>query len=184
MLYEVITDPDLVRTLIDKSGETIDWLSEKGVGFTDVVHHLPGQTPEVFHITDKDLNAGKAVIKVLAEYCRSSGVKLLTGCTGKKLILDSCRAVFGIIAESKQDGEIRIEASKVIICTGGFAGNADMISRFYPDFNPDKVAAGGGMRHTGDGVRMALEAGAGIEGNFAMEMAAPKIRGFEPLNLV
>lgn len=39
------------------------------------------------------------------------------------------------------------------------------------------------MRHNGDGVRMALEAGADIEGNFAMEIAAPKIQGYGPLNL-
>ena len=40
------------------------------------------------------------------------------------------------------------------------------------------------MRHTGDGVTMALEAGADIEGNFAMEIAAPKIQGYAPLNLL
>ena len=39
------------------------------------------------------------------------------------------------------------------------------------------------MRHPGDGIRMALEAGAEVEGNFTMEAAAPKIKGYDALNL-
>ncbi len=177
-------DPDLVRSLIDKSGDTIAWLTGKGVEFSDVVHHLPGQTPEVFHITDKDLNAGKAVIKALEDFCAGRGVKILTGCTAKSLHTDASGTVCGLTAVSASEGEIRVAASKVIICTGGFAGNNEMISRYYPGFDPETVTPGHGMRHTGDGVNMALEAGAAIEGNFAMEMAAPKIKGFEPLNLL
>ena len=70
------------------------------------------------------------------------------------------------------------------VCTGGFSGNQEMIRKYYPNFKPEYVARGGGMRHPGDGVRMALEAGADIEGNFAMEIAAPKIQGYGALNLI
>ena len=72
----------------------------------------------------------------------------------------------------------------MIVCTGGFSGNQEMIRKYYPNFKPEQVAKGGGMRHPGDGVRMALEAGADIEGNFAMEIAAPKIQGYGALNLI
>ena len=39
------------------------------------------------------------------------------------------------------------------------------------------------MRHPGDGIRMALEAGAEVEGNFTMEAERPKIKGYDALNL-
>ncbi|MDR1573760.1 MAG: FAD-binding protein [Clostridiales Family XIII bacterium] len=43
-------DGRIVRRLIDKSGDTISWPEKMGVRFTDAVHHLPNQSPEVFHI--------------------------------------------------------------------------------------------------------------------------------------
>ncbi|MDC7124347.1 MAG: FAD-dependent oxidoreductase [Spirochaetales bacterium] len=177
-------DPDLVRTLIEKSGDTIDWLHDMGVDFTDVVHHLPGQNPEVFHITEKDLNVGKTVIKILHDYCKDKNVEIQTGCTGSSLILSPDGIVAGVLAKNRDGEDVQVEASRVILCTGGFAGNQDMISKFYPKYKPDEVTPGPGMRHNGEGLKMAVEAGAAIEGNFAMEMAAPKIRGYAPLNLL
>jgi fumarate reductase flavoprotein subunit len=177
-------DARIIRALIDESGDTIGWLEQKGVHFTDVVHHIPNQTPEVFHITDASENVGKAVIRALKAYCDQRGATVLTGVRGRKLQIDKDGAVGGLFCEGKDGGQILVQADKVIICTGGFAGNPDLVSKFYPDFHPDAVAVGGGMRHRGDGITMALEARADIEGNFAMEIAAPKIKGHEPLNLL
>ncbi len=177
-------DGRLVRTLIDKSGDTISWLEEKGVKFSDVIHHIPNQTPEVYHITDPSLNAGKAVIDALKSCCEKFGVKILTGTRGKKLLLDGNGAVSGVVCESKDGETFKVEAEKVIICSGGFAGNAELISKFYPKFDSSVVTQRAGMQHKGDGLNMALEAGADIEGNFAMEIAAPAIKGHESLELL
>ncbi len=177
-------DGRLIRILIDRSGDTVDWLMDKGVPFCDVVHHVPNQAPEVFHITAPQENAGKAVIRCLKQFCQDRGVRLMTGLAGQRLEKDAGGAVCGAVCRDKQGREVEITAKKVIVCTGGFAGNPEMVRRYYPSFRPDQVPAGGGMRHTGDGVRMALEAGADIEGNFAMEIAAPKIQGYDALNLL
>ncbi|MBP1736172.1 MAG: Succinate dehydrogenase/fumarate reductase, flavoprotein subunit [Oscillospiraceae bacterium] len=178
-------DGRLIRALIDKSGDTISWLAGKGVDFTDVVHHIPNQTPEVFHITDAAENVGMAVIKALRAYCAEKGVTILTGTRGKKLLLDEHGAVRGVLCEDKQGGSVTVTAEKAIVCTGGFAGNPELVAKFYPTYNPAVVSVGGGMRHQGDGVLMATEAGADIEGNFAMEMAAPKLKGnYAGLNLL
>lgn len=177
-------DGRLVRRLLDKSGDTISWLMDKGVDFCDVVHHTPNQAPEVFHITSAEENAGSVVIRCLKKFCLEHGVTLLTHTRGKQLTQDDHGAVTGAICEKKDGTEVHISAERVIICTGGFSGNQKMIRKYYPGFKPEYVAKGGGMRHPGDGVRMALEAGADIEGNFAMEIAAPKIQGYAALNLI
>ena len=178
------TDARVIRALIDLSGNTIGWLEDKGVRFTDVVHHLPNQTPEVFHITETSENAGKAVINALKAFCQWHGVTIMTGIRGKKLILDQNGAVTGIQCDSKNGEGSLVKAEKVILCTGGFAGNPELISKFYPDFKPGTAEAGVGMHHGGDGVIMAVEAGADIEGNFAMEISAPRIKGYAPLSLI
>ena len=72
-------DGRIIRTLIDKSGDTISWLMEKGVAFTDVVHHIPNQMPEVFHITKTEENVGRVVIRCLQKYCEENGAIILPG---------------------------------------------------------------------------------------------------------
>lgn len=171
-------DARIVRALIDKSGDTISWLMEKGVEFVDVVHHTPNQTPEVFHITKTEENAGRAVINALKARALELGVNILTRTRAKELIIAPDGSICGVNCEDCQVG-----AGKVIICSGGFAGNSELVSKFFPKY-ADKITHGAGMAHKGDGLLMAVEAGADIEGNFAMEMAAPKVKGHAPLNLL
>ena len=177
-------DGRIIRRLIDKSGDTISWLMDKGVEFCDVVHHTPNQAPEVFHITSPQENAGSVVIRCLKKFCLEHGVTILTSTRGRKLLQSPEGRVMGAVLTQKDGTEREVYAKRVIVATGGFSGNREMVQRYYPSFRWDQVPAGGGMRHPGDGVRMALEAGADIEGNFAMEIAAPKIKGYAPLNLV
>lgn len=177
-------DGSIIRALLDKSGNTISWLMDKGVPFVDVVHHIPNQTPEVFHICDEHENAGHAVMTALEKFARENGAQIFVKTAAKELLTDADGTVCGARCETKDGEELRIEAQKVIIGTGGFAGNREMIASYYPDFDFDAVPMGGGMRHQGDGIRMALAAGADIDGHFTMEIAAPKIQGYAPLNLL
>lgn len=75
----------MIRRLLDKSGDTISWLMDKGVAFCDVVHHTPNQAPEVFHITSAEENAGSVVVRCLKQFCLEHGVTLLTKTKGKSL---------------------------------------------------------------------------------------------------
>ena len=176
-------DGRIIRTLINRSGDTISWLMEKGVEFCDVVHHIPNQMPEVFHITATAENVGRTVIRCLKKYCDENGAVIVTGMRGDHLLTDEDGEIRGAVCVDSAGQEVYVYAEKTIVCTGGFSGNKEMIKKYYPNFKPEEVAEGGGMRHNGDGVRMALEVGADIEGNFAMEIAAPKIQGYGPLNL-
>ncbi|MCR4842985.1 MAG: FAD-dependent oxidoreductase, partial [Eubacterium sp.] len=176
-------DGRIIRALIEKSGETIEWLMDKGVEFVDVVHHIPNQTPEVYHVTAPEVNAGRHIIATLKKECEGRGVEIYTGARGKSLVMDDEGNVAGGIIEMKDGSEMKVSAKKVIICTGGFAGNEEMIEKYYPNYDSSKVPAGPGMRGMGDGIRMAMEAGADIDGNFTMEIAAPKVPGFNTLTL-
>jgi fumarate reductase flavoprotein subunit len=175
-------DGRIIRALIEKSGDTIDWLTEKGVGFVDVVHHIPNQSPEVFHICSEQENAGSVVMKALKKYCLEKGVTILTKTRGQMLIKEDDGRICGAYGV-KEDDEIMVEAQKIIIGTGGFSGNRELIEKYYPNFKFDEVPAGGGLRYPGDGLQMALNVGADVDGHWTMEIAAPKIKGHAPLNL-
>lgn len=87
-------DGRIIRTLIDKSGDTVDWLMDKGVEFCDVVHHIPNQTPEVFHITEAEENVGHCVIRNLKRICEEKGVRILTNAKGKTLLQNADGSVW------------------------------------------------------------------------------------------
>lgn len=176
-------DAKLTRTIIDRTGDTIEWLEGQGVEFARVMHHLPNQTPEVFHITDGVKRTGRAVIDALTQSCERLGVATLTAVRAKRLVFDVNGEVCAVTAEGG-DGELTVEGRAFIIATGGFVGSAELIARFYPDYKPENHMQLVGIRHQGDGIKMAMEAGADIEGHFAMEMAAPKIPGHAPLGLL
>jgi fumarate reductase flavoprotein subunit len=42
-------NPRIIRTFINKSGDTIRWLEEKGVKFDSVPHLYPNQVPRTWH---------------------------------------------------------------------------------------------------------------------------------------
>ncbi len=176
-------DGRIIRALIEKSGDTIKWLMDMGVEFYDVVHHIPNQNPEVFHITSPKENAGRVVMRTLERVCRERGVDIRTATPAKSLITDG-KKVTGAVLSPKDGEDIEVTAGKVIICSGGFAGNEEMIKEYLPEYDPERIAHNVGMLSKGDGLRMAKEAGADIEGNFTMEMASPKITGHAPLNLL
>ena len=82
--------------------------------------------------------------------------------------------VNGVIAVA--DGqEEEIHAANVIIATGGYAGNTEMLQRYYP-FYSDKLYAIG-LPHDGDGIRMALDIGAADEGLGNLHLRGPYFHG-------
>ena len=57
----------LVRALIDKSSDTIDWLEKKGIHFTSMVGQYPNHVPNTYHIAETSGTTGALIIKTLSE---------------------------------------------------------------------------------------------------------------------
>lgn len=168
-------DPRLNRVLLDRSGETIAWLRDMGVNFTNVIAHYPGQNPPVYHIVSGPGNTGGAVMRRLVENFKKLGGEILTHTRGRQLLIDKGGAVRGILAETDKGEEIRVEASAVIVATGGFAGNDNLLRRLIPDYDPKDYLYIHGARPEGDGFIMMEQAGAKVDRNIAIAGGAPQI---------
>ncbi|MBG6249425.1 FAD-binding protein, partial [Candidatus Symbiopectobacterium sp. PLON1] len=87
---------------------------------------------------------------------------------GKQLITDEKGKVVGLMAESSAGESIRINAKTVVIATGGFGSNKEMLTEYtrFPDVEvvgiPGKV---------GDGIKMAWAAGAAKDGREFINMS-------------
>ena len=161
-------NPRLVRAFIDKSGDTIGWLEKKGLEFT-LAQFFPGQVPWVRHYIVK--GQGAQLMKVLRKNCEDLGVKVLTHTRGKKILRSEKGNVTGIVAETK-GGEITVMTKSVIITTGGYGNNKEMLKKYCPYYQ-DTMTYDGVPSNTGDGIAMAIEAGAATAGLGTLVLHGP-----------
>jgi len=166
-------NPRLVRAIIDKSGETIDWLIAQGVEFVGPMSLYPGG-PRTWHVVKGERHCAE-VIKALLARLDEKKVKIYYETPAKDLIKTADGKVKGVIAEDKQGNTIKVEAKAVIIATGGFANNKEMLAR-YTRAHPNLELLGN-MGKTGDGIRMAFEAGAAEKGIDVVQLTGPYVKG-------
>jgi fumarate reductase flavoprotein subunit len=163
-------NPRLMRALINISGDNIKWLEKKGVVFDHLVPHFLDQSPVTFHATSTG-KTGAAIVKVLLKECHDLGLKVFTGTSAKKLLTDKQGRITGIQADSKE-GEIQFNAGAVILATGGFAGNTAMLKKYAPWYQDGELTLTG-MKHMGDGIKMASEVGGLTDGMVTLELMGP-----------
>jgi fumarate reductase flavoprotein subunit len=156
-------DAQLVRAYIDKAATTIDWLEKLGVEFVEAATYFPGGA-FTWHIIKPASGqpgpmAAATMMKILTERAKELGVQILLQSPVKKILRQGDKVV-GVMAEDKSGEPIQASAKAVIVATGGFGDNPDMIKKYCgfewgKDLSSFRIP---GM--AGDGIRMAWEAGA------------------------
>jgi fumarate reductase flavoprotein subunit len=159
----------LVRTLINESGKSTDWLESLGVKFERREDGGPGPHRPPFPFRVGKGKTGLGVMNELIKQCKELGIEILCNTRAKQLITGEGGRVTGILAASK-DKELSINTRCVVIATGGFAGNRAMIKKYLPPFEDDDELYVGALPHQGDGIRMAEESGAAMESTGATEL--------------
>lgn len=159
----------LVRAYVDKSANTIEWLINHGVQFEQLTSNYPGGL-YTWHIYE---GRGAKVIKTLQDKFVEMGntIMLETPVTG--LITDNGR-VIGVKAINRDGEELEIHAKAVILATGGFGNNKEMMAEYtrFPD-----VDLIGNMGKTGEGITMAWDIGAAKEGTEVIMSYRPGPKG-------
>ncbi len=151
-------DARLVRSLINRSAETIEWLKALGVEFLEVTINMP-DAPRTYHVVK---GRGQAVVKSLVLKAKEKGVEIKVAAPVKQ-ILKGRKGLSGVVVElDGKDTEIACRA--VVIASGGYANNAEWIQK-YTGFELGRmVTPMGNVGKMGDGIRMAWEMGAAAEG--------------------
>ena len=163
-------NPRIVRAFIDKSGDTIGWLEKKGLSF-EMIQYYPNQVPLVRHSVK---GHGHALMKALRDNCQELGVQILTRTPGKKIVRDANGGISGVVAESRGE-EISIATKCVIVATGGYGNNKEMLKKYWANYN-ENYTYDGPPSNTGDGILMAAEIGADTAGMGTLNIHGPFIR--------
>jgi fumarate reductase flavoprotein subunit len=165
-------NPRLVRAFINKTGDTVRWMEERGIEFVDMPDYYPYQEPRVFHFMK---GHGSALTRMMVNKCKQMGVKFITETAAEKILTDDEGKIRAVRAE-KVEKRFEVPARCVIIATGGYAGNKDMMRKYCPDYSEDLVQFGMPINH-GDGFRIATELGAAVEGLGMIQLIGPRTKG-------
>ncbi len=85
-------------------------------------------------------------------------IKILTSTSAGKLLTQNGR-VCGVTATNNKNETIEIHSKTVVIATGGFNSNLDMVLEHRPEFKEFKVMEGSGFGDKGTGHKMIRELG-------------------------
>ncbi len=143
-------DAPLVYNILNTSGGVADKLQaywdqtdNSGVTKVGVTAHDTGKGTDKFNV-------------LYDQFLVPGGVNVMLETTATELIMDG-DAVVGVKAE-KQDGtSVAVSAKAVLVCTGGFGGNSEMLTEY---FDHDNFYLNGLSSNVGDGINMCLAAGA------------------------
>lgn len=146
------------RAWLEKSASSIKWLEDMGLRFELVPSFYPGQKFRTWHCINDSTMAGPAVIEAMKKRAVELGVQILTRCQAKKLLTNGDGSVTGVVADTKEGG-LSVTAKGVILATGGYGMNKELLKKYHPNYDEDLHYAG--YRYvTGDGHYMAGDVGA------------------------
>ena len=153
-----LNDPELVRTLVENSAAAVDWVNEIG-GDLSVVAQFGGASVKRIHRPSDTSAVGPMLVKTLNAKLDELGIPVLLETKATKIIADKDGKITGVEAED-ENGEFVINTKAVILATGGFGANPDMVVKYAPQLAGFITTNHSGA--TGDGIEMALEVGAGL----------------------
>jgi fumarate reductase flavoprotein subunit len=180
-------DARLVRAYINKTASTIDWLQQQGIEFFDIQpfflfpesklagHFVKpaGPVRPGAHGSPTRTGALATMMKILREKAKEKGIDIYVDTPVKKIIKNGNR-IAGVIAEERSGQPVRVKAKAVIIASGGYVTNKEMLKK-YGGFELGHDAF---IKHAvklpGEGIQMAWEVGATSDGMYPqMEFFVP-----------
>ncbi len=148
---------DKLRFVAERSGANVDWLLSLGVQFGK--SYPTGTSPVARAVSTS--NGGAGIVGPLKAAADAKKVEFFMETTATKLIAKK-GVVTGVEAKDKAGKKLSFAAKSVILATGGFDRNKDLMAKYAPTQIADATFVGVG--NTGDGITMATALGAQVVG--------------------
>lgn len=142
-------DSESSQIILEEGTKAVEWMKQFGLELNGVISK--GYGPGFYEALRKGIDSLK--------------LQIIYDTPAEELIFDPVtREVYGVKCTDKTGNVINVKANKgVVLCTGGFIENEDLVDRFLIPKGTGMVSAGAPSQ-TGDGLLMALDAGAAIDG--------------------
>jgi len=159
-LNQYRVEPALARRICDNAARDLEWLQELGVRFSAEGLYASGvESVPRGHPAE---GRGQAITDALQAAVSARGIDVALNSRVHELVSDGRGAVTGV-----RFGDERVEAGSVIVATGGFGANRNMLHELYPeaaDYGDDWTWYIGSKHCQGDGIRMGAAVGGDVVG--------------------
>ena len=162
------SDPDLAELLVKRSFETVCWLRSLGLRYVPKygkqAYKVGGRFKFSGGVVVEVVGGGAGLVESLYKLAAERGIEVRYNARALSLLTDDS-GVHGV--KARIDGRTQdVHARAVVLACGGFEANAEWRAKYLgPGWDLAKVR--GTRFNTGDGLRMALEAGALPYGNWS-----------------
>ncbi|WP_405722846.1 FAD-dependent oxidoreductase [Streptomyces sp. NBC_01537] len=179
-------DPRLVRLWVDEADETVNWLEDRGIGYRPMTGVDLGVEPSGW---SNHPGSFQRVMEELSKHFTAKGGQILTRAAAAEIIGSPDTGVSAVVADTR-DGRITIQTPRVVLATGGFTGNVELLHEKFPGVYDEDVYWTDTKRLAGDGIALAGAVGADTGGrsflikencySFKTKKNKPNRAGMEP----
>ncbi len=155
-LGHYLADPELVRTLAENSSDAIEWLKTVGASFTGVKATGGCEGRKYLHQPEGGVAVGEYLVAKLKTQVEKLGIDVRVNTKATEILMDNGQAV-GVLAEDAEH-TYTINAKSVVLTTGGFGANFELMASFDPSLANAVTTNHSGAQ--GDGIMMAQAIGA------------------------
>ena len=153
-------NPELVKTLAENSAAAIEWLASIGAEVKNVGAFGGASVKRIHRPVNADgkvTAVGAYIVPILEKNLQDRNVQFLFDTTANEIIMKDGKAV-GIKGTGKDGHKVTINAKSVVIATGGFGANAEMVEKYKPELKGFATTNAEGAQ--GQGIDMATAVGA------------------------
>lgn len=153
-------NPELVKALAENSADAIEWLASIGADVKNVGAFGGASVKRIHRPVNADgkvTAVGAYIVPILEKNLQDRNVQFLFDTTANEIIMKDGKAV-GIKATGKDGNKVTINAKSVVIATGGFGANAEMVEKYKPELKGFATTNAEGAQ--GQGIDMATAVGA------------------------
>jgi len=152
----MLNDPYLVATMAIGSSDAVDWLASIDAELPKVAA-TGGTVHKFLHEPEDGSAVGSFLVEKLQAHCEDLGIEIMLNTTATEILTNEDGAACGILAHDDEH-DYTIEAKAVVLATGGFGANFDLMCEYDPSLANAVTTNHAGA--TGDGILMAEEIGA------------------------
>ena len=153
-------DPDVVRTYVDQSADTMAWAHSQGSGVAETTRYRV--TPETIMSLQPATDRGYGLINPMAEGLRAAGGQILMNTLATDLIVEDGK-VIGVKAINADGQQQEFYANGgVVIATGGFPASTELLKK-YSSIGAERATPLCSVGTDGSGLVMAEAIGADVK---------------------
>ena len=156
-----INNPELVKTLCSNTADSIVWLDSVGASLTSVGAFGGASVKRIHRPVNeegKTLSVGAYIVPILEKNLQDAGVEIILNTTVDTILTDANGAACGVSGVANDGSKLTVNADAVILTTGGFGANLDMVVSYKPELAGFMTTNASGIQ--GQGIKMAEALGA------------------------